>query len=205
MLSFSMISAGLTGGLATGKSTVARLFRQYGAIVLDADVLARKVVEPGRPAWRDIVEAYGRGVLRKDMKVDRAALARIVFRSRAKLRRLNSIVHPRVARGQARLSREVARTNPHAIIIYDAPLLIEAGAHHRMDRIIVVHTDRETQVARLQRRDDLTHAEAMRRIRAQMPLSEKIKYADYVIDGTDSPRRLRLHVKRIYLELKRLA
>lgn len=205
MLFSSMISAGLTGGLATGKSTVARLFRRYGAIVLDADVLARKVVEPGRPAWRDIVEAYGSGVLRKDRRVDRAALARIVFWSRAKLRRLNSIVHPRVAREQARLSREVARINPHAIIIYDAPLLIEAGAHHRMDRIIVVHTDRETQVLRLQRRDHLTRAEAMRRIRAQMPLWQKIKYADYVIDGKHSPRRLRLHVKRIYLELKHLA
>jgi dephospho-CoA kinase len=201
----AMLLAGLTGGLATGKSTVAKLFQDCGAIVLDADVLARDVVEPGKPAWRDLVRTFGRGVLRSDQTLDRARLASIVFRDPGKLRKLNRIVHPRVAREQARLTREVRRKDPHAVVVYDAPLLIEAGAHTRMDRVVIVTTDRATQVARLKARNRLSRSEALRRIGSQMPLQQKLKLADYVIDGTMPLDELRRLVEAIYRELQRSA
>ena len=194
---------GLTGGVATGKSTVARLFRRCGAAVIDADLLARRVVEPGEPAWRDLVRVFGPEILRPDRRLDRAALARLVFSDRRKLNRLNAIVHPRVAREQARLTKAMLRARPRAVIIYDAPVLIEARAHERMDRLIVVAADRRTQIARLQRRNHLTRPEALRRIRSQMPLSAKIKLADDVIDGTKPLSELRREVRHLYDDLKR--
>ncbi len=181
------------------------MFQDCGAVLIDADVLARKVVEPGRPAWRDIVRVYGPRILRPDRTLDRPALAKIVFSHPAKLKRLNKIVHPRVAREQARLAREIEQKDPHAVIIYDAPLLIEAGAHERMDRVIVVSTDRKTQIARLQRRNRMNTTEALRRIRSQMPLAKKVSLSDYVIDGKLPPTQLRHAVSAIFEDLKRLA
>ena len=200
-----MIVVGLTGGLATGKSSVARLFQDCGAIVIDADLLAREAVQPGRPAWRDIVRAFGKKVLQPDRALDRGTLGRIVFSNRAKLKKLNAIVHPRVAREQNRLTREIAQKEPDAVIIYDAPVLIEAGAHKRMDKIVVVSADQETQIKRLRNRSHLTRVEAIRRIRAQMPLARKVKLADYVIDGTLSYEQTKNEVQRIYAELEQLA
>ncbi|HEV8539787.1 MAG TPA: dephospho-CoA kinase [Nitrospiraceae bacterium] len=198
-----MILVGLTGGLATGKSTVARLFRDCGAVVLDADVLARQVVTPGKPAWKDIVRAFGNDILHTDRTLDRAALARLVFRNRAKLRKLNAIVHPRVAREQARLTREIARQDPKAVVVYDAPLLFEAGVDKRVDTIIVVAVDRETQIHRLMRRNGLTRAEAIRRIRAQISLPQKRRRAQYVLEGSQPLPRLRTAVQRTFADLKR--
>lgn len=200
-----MVLVGLTGGLATGKSTVARLFQECGAVVIDADILARQVVEPGKPAWRDIVREYGREVLNPDKTLNRHALARIVFSNPSKLRRLNAIVHPRVAREQTRLTREILRKDPHAVVIYDAPLLIEAGAHKGMDRIIVVTADQKTQIDRLQKRNHLSRMEALRRIRAQMPIRRKAKLADYVFDGRLPLTQLRPAIRRAYEDLRRIA
>lgn len=205
MLSSGMLLVGLTGGLATGKSTVARIFQDLGAIVLDADVLARQVVAPGKPAYRDIVRTFGRRVLRANGTLDRSVLAEIVFRNPAKLRQLNAIVHPRVARYQAELSRRIARNDPKALIIYDAPVLIEAGAHKRMDKIIVVTADQKTQITRLSARNGFSRAEALRRIRSQKPLRTKIRLADYRIDGTLPLQRLRREVAKIKKELEGLA
>jgi len=200
-----MILVGLTGGLATGKSTVARMFQDCGALLIDADLLARLVVEPDTPAWRQIIQAFGKQILRPDRTLDRAALGNIVFRNRASLRQLGAIIHPRVARQQARLTRELAQKHPHAVILYDAPVLIEAGAHQRMDCVIVVTADRQTQIARLRPRNLLTRAEALRRIRTQMPLARKVKLADFVVNGTLPPEQLRREVARIYEELRRIA
>ncbi|MBI4400456.1 MAG: dephospho-CoA kinase [Nitrospirae bacterium] len=199
-----MILVGLTGGLATGKSAVARLFQDCGAVLIDADILARAVVEPGKPALRDIVRSFGKQMLLPDKSLDRHKLASIVFRNKAKLKKLEAIVHPRVAREQAYLTREIAKKDPHAVIIYDAPVLIEAGAHKRMDKLIVVSADRETQIKRLRNRNHLTRVEAIRRIQSQMPLAKKIKLADYVIDGTWSFEQTKHEVQRIYSELQRL-
>ncbi len=200
-----MILVGLTGGVATGKSTVARLFRDCGAAVIDADVLARAVVEPGKPAWRAIVRTYGKDVLLEDGTINRQALGRLVFRDPAKRRTLNAIIHPRVAREQARRTRVLAERQPAGVILYDVPLLFEASIDNRVDRIIVVTADRETQIARLRERNGLSRSEAVRRIRSQLPLSRKIARADYVIDGTRPLGEIREQVRRIYGALKQAA
>lgn len=183
----AMILVGLTGGIATGKSTVAHMFRQCGAVVIDADSLARQVVQPGRPAWREIVKTFGKTILNPDRTINRPALGALVFENRAKLRRLEHIIHPRVAREQAKLTREAAQKDPHAVVIYDVPLLFEAAIDKRVDIIIVVTADPDTQLARVKKRNGLTRADALRRINTQMPLAQKRKRADYVLDGT-TPR-----------------
>ncbi len=200
-----MILVGLTGGVATGKSTVARMFKRCGAIVIDADQLARDVVEPGKPAWRAIVRAFGKNVLRPDRSLDRKALGGIVFGSRAKLCRLERIIHPRVAREQQRLVRRIAKRKPRAVVIYEVPLLFEAGVDERVDKIIVVTVDRNTQIARLKKRNGLSRAEAIRRISSQMPLAKKILRADHLLNGTLPRPPLRKQVGQIFRSLRRLA
>jgi dephospho-CoA kinase len=200
-----MLLAGLTGGIATGKSTVSRLFVECGTRLIDADLLAREAVAPGRPALQQIVESFGREVLRPNGTLDRDRLGKAVFGDPAQLEKLNAIVHPYVAVAQEQRSREIAGKEPHAVIVYDAALLIEAGAHKRMDKIIVVTADEQTQLARLKARDHLSAEEAGRRIATQMPLAEKAKVADYVIDGTLPMEQLRAEVRRIHDDLKRLA
>jgi dephospho-CoA kinase len=179
-----MILVGLTGGVATGKSTVAKMFKQCGAIVIDADELAHEVVKPGKPAWREIVKTFGKTVLNADSTLNRRELGAVVFRNQTKRRRLERIIHPRVAREQTRLTKQAARKDPHAVVIYDVPLLFEADIDKRVDRTIVVTADQKTQIARLKKRNGLSRAEAIRRIKSQMPLSKKIHLADIVIDGT---------------------
>ena len=201
----AMILVGLTGGVACGKSSVARFFQDCGAVHIDADMLARAVVEPSKPAWKDIVKAFGKKVILPDKTLNRHALAKIVFSSKAKLKKLNAIVHPRVAREQARLTREIAAKEADAVILYDAPVLIEAGAHKRMDKIVVVSADEKTQIKRLHNRNHLSRTEALRRIKSQMPLADKTKLADYVIDGTLSYEQTKHEVERIFEELKQLA
>jgi dephospho-CoA kinase len=179
-----MILVGLTGSVATGKSTIATMFKQCGAVVIDADILARDVVTPGKPAWKEIAKTFGKGVLNSNRTLNRHALGAIVFRHPAKRLVLERIIHPRVAREQKRLTRQAAKNNPNAVVIYDVPLLFEAGIDKRVDATIVVTADRETQIARLKQRNGLSRAEAIRRIKSQMPLSKKVRLADYVIDGT---------------------
>jgi dephospho-CoA kinase len=200
-----MILVGLTGGVATGKTTVAELFQRCGAVVIDADQLAREVVEPGKPAWRDIVRAFGRTVLHPDRTLNRQALGTIAFKNKTTLRRLERIIHPRVAREQARLTRQAMRKKPRAVVIYDVPLLFEAGIDGRVDTTIVVTTDRDTQIARLKKRNGLTRAEALRRIKSQMPLSEKRRLADYVVDGNTSLDKLADDIACLYNTLQALS
>lgn len=200
-----MILVGLTGGVATGKSTVAALFKQCGAKILDADQLARQVVAPGKPAWRDIVRTFGATILRSDSHVNRQLLAEIVFKSPAKLRRLERIIHPRVSSLQRRLTRDIAAKHPRAVIVYEVPLLFEAGVNKRVDKIIVVTADRNTQIARLRRRTGLSRTEALCRIRSQMSLTKKASMADIVLKGTTPRTRLQRQVARVYGQLRQTA
>jgi dephospho-CoA kinase len=195
--SAAMILVGLTGGIATGKSTVAKMFKRCGAVVIDADELARNAVKPGKPAWRAIVRTFGTTVLNPDRTINRQALGGIVFGNRAKLRHLERIIHPHVAREQARLTRQAARKDPKAIVIYDVPLLFEAGIDKRVDKIVVVTANKETQIGRLTRRNGLTRAEAVRRIRSQIPLAKKIRLADFVLKGTLKAAPLRQAVRSL--------
>lgn len=200
-----MILVGLTGGVATGKSTIAKMFERCGAYTIDADLLARKVVEPGTPAWRAIVRAFGKTVLNPDHTLNRRAISALVFANPTKLRRLERIIHPRVAREQAKLTRQAAREDPRAVVIYDVPLLFEAGIERRVKKIVVVTADRQTQITRLKRRNGFTRAEALRRIRSQMPIKLKRAEADYLLDGTTARSHLLVKVRRIYRELRALA
>jgi dephospho-CoA kinase len=201
----AMILVGLTGGVATGKSTVAKMFKQCGAVVIDADELARELVKPGKPAWQDIVKLFGKTVLNQDRSLDRQALGSIVFRNRTKLRQLEHIIHPRVAREQQRLVRRIAKDKPRAVVIYEVPLLFEASVDKRVDKIIVVTADRETQIARLKKRNGLSRAEATRRISSQMPLAKKVHRADHVLNGTLPRPSLRRQVGRLLRNLRLLA
>jgi dephospho-CoA kinase len=199
-----MILIGLTGSVATGKSTVAKMFKKCGAIVIDADELAREVVQPGKPAWREIVRTFGRRILNLDRTIDRHALGAIVFHDKKKLRHLERIIHPRVAREQIRLTKQAAKNDPKAVVIYDVPLLFEAGIDKRVDKTVVVAATRETQIMRLKNRNGLTRAEALRRIRSQMPLAMKRLRADYILDGTKSRESLSRDISRLFEDWRSL-
>lgn len=198
-----MLVVGLTGGYASGKSTVARIFVELGAVLVDADQLARKVVEPGKPAWSEIVAHFGNGILLENGEIDRKALAEIIFSDEKERERLNSIVHPRVLEEELKAIDEIRGRKPEAVVIMNVPLLIERGHFNYCDRIVVVTVDEETHIKRLMGRDGFTREEAVRRISSQMPLSEKVKYADFVIDNNGSIEETRREVGKIFALLKR--
>ena len=193
-----MVIVGLTGGLGAGKTTIAGLFHDCGAIIIDADELAREVVKPGKIAWREIKKNFGNEVFHANKTLNRQALASVVFQQPSQLHILQQIIHPRVAREQRKRTRAITKASPEAVIIYEAPLLIEAGAHRRMDHIIVVTADRATQITRVCRRDGCTKTAALLRIKQQMPLRQKLQYADTILDGTWPRSRLRPVVQSLY-------
>jgi dephospho-CoA kinase len=173
---------GLTGGIASGKSTVARMLEKLGARIVDADQLSREAAMPCTPAYHAIVEAFGEGVLNRDRTIDRKGLAQIVFADPAARERLERITHPAIrALAEERLA-ELAREGA-GIAFYMAPLLIEAGAAARVEEIWVVYADAETQLARLMARDGIGRDEAGQRLAAQMPMEEKVTYGRVVIDN----------------------
>lgn len=194
------IVAGLTGGIACGKSTVARMFAELGAAVVSADEISREIVAPGMPAWEEIRAEFGDAVLRPDGTLDRKRLGTIVFSDPAKRRRLEAITHPRIRQVMAeRIAAAAAAGGP---VIAEIPLLFESEASRSLvDVVIVVYADPETQLARLMGRDQLTREQALARIEAQMPLSEKVKRADFVIDNGGDLERTREQVARIWSEL----
>jgi dephospho-CoA kinase len=193
--------AGLTGGIATGKSTVSNMLRGLGAEIIDADLLAREVVEPGQPAWHEIVAEFGRDVVSPDRTLDRKKLGAIVFANPERRKRLEAITHPAIrARVKARVD-ELAARGFAGIVFYDAAILIEALGHQDMDRIVVVMTDEATQVARLRGRDGTDDAEGRRKIASQMPLAEKAKLADHVIDNSGDREATAEQVRRVFATL----
>jgi dephospho-CoA kinase len=200
-----MILAGLTGGIASGKSVVSRLFRAAGAHIIDADEIAHEVIRPPGRAWREVVEAFGEGILLQDRSIDRKRLAQIVFDDPEQRKQLNAIIHPRVFAEEERQRKEIARRYPKAVVIFDAPLLIETGSHELMDKVILVYANRALQLKRLMERDHLKREEAFKRIRSQMPLVEKKRYADFVIDSSDPADKIRVRVDEIYRELCKIA
>jgi dephospho-CoA kinase len=200
-----MIKVGLTGGIATGKSTVSRMLVDCGASLIDADLLAHQAVAPGQPALREIAASFGPGTLASDGTLNRERLAGIVFIDAAQRARLEAIIHPYVFAEEERRCREIVAKDPHAVVLFDAALLIETGAYKKKDRVIVVTADEQTQLSRLKARDHLSDAQARERIAAQMPLAEKVKVAHYVLDGTLPIEQLRKEVARIYQELQHVA
>jgi dephospho-CoA kinase len=176
---------GLTGGIASGKSTVAARLRAQGVPVIDADELAREVVEPGTDGLRAIVEGFGEGVLDASGALDRKALARIIFGDAGARRRLNAITHPRIGQRTAALAEELARAG-EPLGCYEAALLVENGVVDMFRPLVVVSCPEEVQIERVRARDGASRDEAIARIAAQKPLGEKVAVADFVID-TDGP------------------
>jgi dephospho-CoA kinase len=192
---------GLTGGIATGKSTVAAAFRDLGAVVIDADVLAREVVEPGQPAYEEIVAAFGRGILDADGRIDRKALGAVVFADPVERRRLEAITHPRIReRLRAKLA-ELAERGFEGVVIFDAALMIESGNYRQMDRLVVVVASEEAQLERQRARDRTSAEDAARRIRSQMPLAQKAELADHVIDNSGDLATTRARVREVHRAL----
>lgn len=198
-----MLKAGLTGGIATGKSFILSVLRELGCEVTDADRVAHEVMEPGRPAFDEIVAHFGPGVIGADGRLDRARIGEIVFADPAERERLNAIVHPRVYEAQSLWFAEIERRNPDAIAVVDAALMIETGSFRRFDKLIVAWCRPELQLQRLMERNSLTEEQARARIGAQMPTSEKLKYADYAIDTSNGFEDTRRQVEAVHAELRK--
>jgi len=195
---------GLTGGIASGKSLVAAELKRLGAYLIDADEIAREVVKPGLPAYQDIVKEFGEGTLNPDKTINRKVLGEIVFSNQELRKTLEKITHPRILDAIEKETQTIQGNDPKALIVVDAALLIEVGLNKKMDKVVVVYADEKTQLKRLIKRSGLTMVEAKKRIASQMPLSEKIKCADFVIENLEekSKEEIKDEVKRIFEEMK---
>ncbi|HSE06236.1 MAG TPA: dephospho-CoA kinase [Methylomirabilota bacterium] len=199
---------GLTGGIATGKSTVTALLAGPRVRVVDADALAREVVEPGTPTHARIVAEFGNEVLRPDGRLDRARLGEIVFPDPARRKRLEAITHPAIRARFEEIMAGLEREGFDGILIWDAALLVESGGHAKMDKVVVVTTDPATQLGRLMARDGSSEDAARARTASQMPLAVKAKAGDYVIDNSgtreETDARVREVLRALFEDLRQL-
>jgi dephospho-CoA kinase len=210
-----VLKAGLTGGIAVGKSVVGKMFADLGAQVIQADEISHQLMRPGEAVYDEVVRNFGAGILDQDGTVNRARLAEVAFGSSgatggatkpSRVRELNRIVHPAVIRRQEEWMEQVAKNDPHAIAIVEAALIVEAGMSKTLDHVIVVTCRPEQRVERLARRlnldQDTARNEVARRMAAQLPDEEKIKAADYVIDNSGSLEETGRQVEEVYTKLK---
>ncbi len=197
-----MLTVVLTGGLATGKSTVGRMFGELGCELVEADRLGHEVLSgPGRDAT---VALFGEGICHPDGSINRRALGAIVFQDPAKLAQLNAIVHPLVEALREQRFLAIFEADPHAIVLYEAAIHIETGIYKQFARVVLVTCDEETQIGRAMARSQWTREEALARIRRQIPLAQKRKFADYVIDTSISLDDTRRQIEETYNELRAL-
>lgn len=193
---------GLTGGIASGKSTIAQMFVAHGAYLIDFDRLAHEVQEPGKPAWKEVVRKYGKEILNHDETIDRNKLGSIVFNDKEKLKALNNIVHPRVYElWQERLDR-IKKQDGHAIVLSDVPLLFEGKMQDLFDLTVLILILPEEQISRLMARNGLSGDDARLRLQNQMPITEKIGLADIVIDNQGEISATEKKVAEAWRELK---
>ena len=170
-----MILVGLTGGIASGKSEVSRIFKKLGAYIIDADEIAHALLEPGTRTWKEVVKSFGTDILRPDQTIDRTRLGQIVFDDPGKLAVLNTILHPSVFAEKERRRKAIAQADPQAIVIFDVPLLIETKAHERVDKVVVVVVDPKTQLKRLMERNGLSQARGTKTDKGPNALERKDK------------------------------
>jgi len=194
---------GLTGGIVGGKSTVASMFKDLGAKIVDADKLGHSVILPHRPAWKKIVNLFGKDILLNDLTVDREKLGKTVFTNQTPLKKLNEITHPEIIK---KIKKEIdlvknTTNNQGKILIIDAALIYEAKIDRLMDKIVVVYIDEDEQIKRLIKRNNLSKDEALQRIKSQMPMKEKAEMADYVIDNSSSLDETKKQVEKIWQSL----
>jgi dephospho-CoA kinase len=198
-------SFGLTGGVACGKSTVARFFQDRGARIIDADRIGHELIEPGRAAYQEILQRFGEEILDPTGVIDRKKLGARLFAEPEQLRQLNALLHPPIIARVEELAREHRARDPHAVVIVDAALIFESGIGGTLRKVIVAWCRPEQQLERLMAKLGVSRREAERRIRAQMPLEEKRRRADYVIDCSGSKEETRRQVEALFPELERLA
>src|SRR3954463_10378998 len=196
-----VLTVGLTGGIGSGKSEVSRRLRELGAVVIDADAVAREVVEPGTPGLAAVVEEFGEGGLRADGALDREGLGRVVFGDADKLAKLNAIVHPLVGERIAARMAEVERDHPDGVVVYDVPLLVENDLAGGYDVVLVVAASPETQLRRLVQQRGMSEEDARARIAAQAPLADKLAVADIVIDNDGPLAALGPRVQEVWADL----
>jgi dephospho-CoA kinase len=192
---------GLTGGIASGKSTVAAILRRLGASIVNADELSREVVQPGQDAWNEITKSFGSEILQEDMTLDRKKLRKIVFDNPEARKKLEAIIHPRVRALAEKRIGELAASGS-SVIVYEVPLLFEAQIHLWLRPVILVACDIETQKKRLLERDHLTELEAQQHLDAQMSLAEKRKLADYVIENDTTLEELEQRVRAVLQKIQ---
>ena len=200
-----MLKVGLTGGIASGKTTVSEAFARLGAKVLDADEVAREVVLPGKPAWTKLRHTFGSEFFHPDGRLNRSKLRRLVFADPEQRSRLNEIVHPEVMREIDFRFEQLTSSAEHAVVLVDVPLLLEVEAADRFDRVVVVYVNETVQLDRLMERDGLSAEEASQALSTQIPLRDKVKQADFVIDNSGTLEETQAQVQKVWEELNKLA
>ncbi len=199
-----MLRVGLTGGLACGKTFVGQALVALGCHLIEADQLGHEVLLPGGEAYADVVREFGPAILNPDGSIDRKRLAAEVFGRPERLAALNRLVHPHVFARERKLIDQYAETDPHGIVVVEAAILIETGNYKNFDRLILVECDEGQQVERAIKRDHAEREEVQSRLRRQMPLAEKRKFAQYVIDTSGSKEETLRHVREVYDALRRI-
>jgi dephospho-CoA kinase len=199
-----MLKVGLTGGLASGKSFVGETLRELGCYLIRADELGHRTLDPGGAAYQDVLSEFGPEILRQDGTIDRKRLGQIVFSAPEKLSRLNQLIHPHVFRMQDARIAEIAARDPDAIVVVEAAIMIETGSHERYHKLILVVCTEEQQMERALARDGLSREEVATRMSRQIPLAEKIRYADYVIDNSGSREATIAQTREVFQKLKSL-
>jgi dephospho-CoA kinase len=196
-----MLVAGLTGSIATGKSTVSGILKELGAFIVDADRAAREVVFPGTKAFNEIVRIFGKKILQKSGEIDREHLGRIIFNDSAMRSILEEVVHPEVMHSMDEQIRSIKSGFPDAVVILDVPLLIETGMHKGVSEVIVVYCPEDMQITRLMIRDNISREDALAKVRAQISIVEKRRYATLLIDNSTSRDNTRIQAEDIYVRL----
>jgi len=199
-----MLIVGLTGGVGSGKTIVSQTLREEGAYLIDADQIARELVTPHSPTWNELVQVFGKGILKEDKSLDRKRLAQRVFSNPKERTLLNQVIHPRIKEEINRRKEEILQKDPEAIIIIDAALLVELGEHREMDKVIVVVAPDDQRIERLKRRDGMSEEEAQKVISSQMPQEEKMKVADFVIRNEGTLEETKQRARELFQELKRI-
>ena len=197
-----MLVAGLTGSIATGKSTVSGILKELGAFIVDADRAAHEVVLPGTKAWNEIVRIFGKEILQKSGEIDRERLGRIIFNDSAMRSILEEVVHPEVVHSMDEQIRSIKSGFPDAVVILDVPLLIETGMHKGVGEVIVVYCPEDMQITRLMVRDNISREDALAKVRSQISIEEKRRYATLLIDNSASRDNTRIKVEDLYVRLR---
>jgi len=199
-----MLIVGLTGGVASGKTAVSQVLKEEGAYIIDADQIARELVQPHKPAWNELIRAFGKEILQEDGFIHRKKLADKVFADPKKRKLLNQILHPRIKEEMDRRTKEIGQKDPEAIVVIDAPLIVELGDHREMDKLIVVASTQTQQIERLKERDGIGPEEALRILSSQMPVEEKVNLADFVMRNEGSLEETKKRAKEVFKELRKV-